>query len=261
MEERADVCQIIPTIQGEGGNIGEPSLLIRFNGCNLTCPFCDTKWANLESDQNKKSIDETFKLQIEIILSKYPNISTIMFTGGEPLLQVNSIIDLSNLVSKSQGKETKIHIETNGTHLFRVINSELLYKNVHFSISPKLLTSCFQNKLNFMNIINLYKKEFMNLEKIKTDNYYFKFVYHKTNGTLIKEFILHNSEYINRNNTFMMPMTPERSNYKDQKDFYNEFRYSCHNTINFCLKYGFRYSPREHIWLFDKDNKDEELDG
>lgn len=254
IEDFADICQIIPTIQGEGENIGEPSLLIRFNGCNLTCPFCDTKWANSENERNKKPLDSIFNSQIEPILKKYPDISTIMFTGGEPLLQVDAIINLINFISEYKRKKIKIHVETNGTHLSKAPSFYLLESSISFSISPKLLASCFQSKVDFMSIIDLYKKEFINLERL--NNYYFKFVYDKNNETLIKEFILHNLEYINRDNTFIMPMTPER----DRKNFYNEFKYSCYNTINFCLKYGFRYSPREHIWLFDKDNKNEKLD-
>ena len=36
------INQVIYTIQCEGLNIGKPSILIRTQGCNLRCPWCDT---------------------------------------------------------------------------------------------------------------------------------------------------------------------------------------------------------------------------
>ena len=40
------------TFQGEGDSVGRLSTLIRFSGCNLKCPFCDTKqtWNENKSD-------------------------------------------------------------------------------------------------------------------------------------------------------------------------------------------------------------------
>ena len=37
------VNEIFYSLQGEGFFSGTPSLFIRFSGCNLKCPFCDTQ--------------------------------------------------------------------------------------------------------------------------------------------------------------------------------------------------------------------------
>ena len=39
------ISEIFPSIQGEGLRQGEPTIFVRFAGCNLRCTFCDTKYA------------------------------------------------------------------------------------------------------------------------------------------------------------------------------------------------------------------------
>ena len=43
-----DVCEKFASINGEGRRAGETAVFIRFKGCNLSCSYCDTKWANAE---------------------------------------------------------------------------------------------------------------------------------------------------------------------------------------------------------------------
>ena len=39
------IKEIFASIQGEGLRCGEPTFFIRLAGCNLRCPWCDTKYA------------------------------------------------------------------------------------------------------------------------------------------------------------------------------------------------------------------------
>lgn len=40
------VAEKFVSINGEGCRAGELALFIRFQGCNLSCSYCDTAWAN-----------------------------------------------------------------------------------------------------------------------------------------------------------------------------------------------------------------------
>ena len=38
------VNEIFYSLQGEGKNTGRAAIFVRFAGCNLRCPFCDTSF-------------------------------------------------------------------------------------------------------------------------------------------------------------------------------------------------------------------------
>lgn len=96
------INEIFYSLQGEGALTGTPALFIRFSGCNLQCPFCDT-----QHQQGTLMTDE------EIIgnaaRSRAP---LIVLTGGEPSLWIDA--DFIDALKKATG--ARISIETNGTH-------------------------------------------------------------------------------------------------------------------------------------------------
>jgi 7-carboxy-7-deazaguanine synthase len=125
-----DICEIFTSIQGEGPNIGKPTLFIRLSGCNLNCPYCDTKYCFTESKRIEK------KKIIDIIKNSD---KMICFTGGEPLLQKNEVYEIVTFFSKKE-----FEIQTNGTI---AINNKL--KNVIWAIDIKTPSSKgFFNKDN-----------------------------------------------------------------------------------------------------------------
>ena len=42
MEKIYRINKIFFSIQGEGKRVGTPQVFVRFSGCNMKCPFCDT---------------------------------------------------------------------------------------------------------------------------------------------------------------------------------------------------------------------------
>lgn len=96
------VNEIFYSIQGEGAWAGTPAIFIRFSGCNLKCPFCDTDF---------KSYEEMTDEQIMSELKKYPS-KMVILTGGEPTLQVNN-----DFVIKLKSKGYYVAMETNGTNI------------------------------------------------------------------------------------------------------------------------------------------------
>lgn len=94
------INEIFYSIQGEGAYTGTPCVFVRFAGCNLKCPFCDTKHESYE-----ECTDEGIVREVE----KYPT-KHVVLTGGEPTLQITE-----KFMLMLHEKGYFIHIETNGT--------------------------------------------------------------------------------------------------------------------------------------------------
>lgn len=97
------VNEIFRSIQGETTTAGFPSLFIRLTGCNLNCTYCDTNYARTSG----------LEMTIDEILAKadFNGINHITITGGEPLIQDNSI----DLMQKLLDLNYSVQLETNGT--------------------------------------------------------------------------------------------------------------------------------------------------
>lgn len=94
------VNEIFYSLQGEGYWTGTPAVFIRFSGCNLKCPFCDTNHQPYVEMTEEEIMDE---------VNKYPA-DLVVITGGEPCLQLNNkMIDLLH------NAEKMVAVETNGT--------------------------------------------------------------------------------------------------------------------------------------------------
>lgn len=94
------INEIFYSLQGEGRLTGVPAVFVRFSGCNLHCPFCDTQHQTGTEMTESEIVDE---------IKKYPALWVVL-TGGEPTLFVTaSLIDAIHKAGKS------VAIETNGT--------------------------------------------------------------------------------------------------------------------------------------------------
>ena len=95
------INDIFYSLQGEGYNTGRAAVFVRFAGCNLRCPFCDT-----EFDTYREMTDEEIIAAVEAYPARF-----IVLTGGEPTLQVDeAFVDLLH----QHGFE--VAMESNGTH-------------------------------------------------------------------------------------------------------------------------------------------------
>lgn len=97
------VNEIFESLQGESSYAGSPCLFIRLTGCNLRCTWCDTKYAY--DDGKEIRCDEIIRL----INSSKTDI--VEFTGGEPLLQKEELINVIGGIDNSK----TILLETNGS--------------------------------------------------------------------------------------------------------------------------------------------------
>ena len=96
---------IFYSLQGEGRNTGRAAAFIRFAGCNLRCPFCDT-----EFDSFTEMTAEEILTKIAALTGYTGHGLLAVLTGGEPTLQVDeAFVDLLH----QHGYE--VAMESNGT--------------------------------------------------------------------------------------------------------------------------------------------------
>jgi len=115
------ITEIFPSIQGEGLRQGEATIFVRLAGCNLRCPFCDTKyaWENGKNYTIEKIVEKVKKIE-----KHFPS-QWLCLTGGEPLLQ-----NVAELIKNLKERNFKIQVETNAT-LYRDLPVDW------YTISPK----------------------------------------------------------------------------------------------------------------------------
>jgi 7-carboxy-7-deazaguanine synthase len=117
------IKEIFYTLQGEGNHAGRPAVFCRFAGCNLwtgreedrptaICQFCDTDFVGTDGiGGGKFKTAQALASNINSLWpSSYPESKYVVFTGGEPLLQ----LDLA-LIAAMHDVGFTIAIETNGT--------------------------------------------------------------------------------------------------------------------------------------------------
>lgn len=116
------VKEIFKTLQGEGVNAGRAAVFCRFAGCNLwsgreedrataVCQFCDTDFIGTNGENGGKFVDAA--ALIAAIVAQWGESASerfIVFTGGEPLLQIDEA-----LMTAAHAAGFECAVETNGT--------------------------------------------------------------------------------------------------------------------------------------------------
>jgi 7-carboxy-7-deazaguanine synthase (Cx14CxxC type) len=116
------VKELFPTLQGEGRHAGRAAVFCRFAGCNLwsgreihreraICQFCDTDFVGTNGPGGGKfATAEQLADRIADLWSAIDGIPFVVFTGGEPALQLDAA-----LIDALKKRHFEIAIETNGT--------------------------------------------------------------------------------------------------------------------------------------------------
>ena len=105
-------CKSLPvaeefySVQGEGCNTGRAAYFIRLAGCDVRCPFCDSKttW----NINNTHSISPVADIAARAAASQCRN---VVITGGEPLMH-----NLDALCAALKEHGLSIWLETSGAH-------------------------------------------------------------------------------------------------------------------------------------------------
>jgi 7-carboxy-7-deazaguanine synthase len=118
MSDTLVVNEIYLSLQGESTFAGLPCIFIRLTACDLRCSYCDTAYAFTEG--KKKTLTEILKevhQQAEPFFNSKLNIQNsklplVELTGGEPLLQKNSLPLMKRLCDDG----FTVLLETSGAH-------------------------------------------------------------------------------------------------------------------------------------------------
>ncbi len=126
------VVETFHSVQGEGTWTGTSAFFIRLAGCDVGCPWCDTK----ESWNPRRHPHWSVADLVAAATAAQPAIAII--TGGEPLMH-----DLTELSQGLQANGLQVHLETSGAHPFSgrfqwVTFSPKPTKAPHASIYPQV---------------------------------------------------------------------------------------------------------------------------
>lgn len=96
------VFEIYLSIQGESTHTGRPCVFVRLAACNLRCTWCDTPYAF--TGGTKRAVDD--------VLAEIRSLGCrlVELTGGEPLLQPDTIVLMERLVAEG----FEVLLETGG---------------------------------------------------------------------------------------------------------------------------------------------------
>ena len=93
MNDSVVVNEIYASLQGESTLAGLPCIFIRLTACNLRCSYCDTAYAFTEG--KRMALGEV-RARVQELARPFsarntPALPLVELTGGEPLLQPNSL--------------------------------------------------------------------------------------------------------------------------------------------------------------------------
>lgn len=211
------VAETFVSYQGEI-NVGRFAYFLRLGKCNLSCEFCDTPEKNSYAE-----------IGIDEIVEQAQHFNHIVITGGEPLLQKEEVAKLILKLKKINPKIV-IEIETNGT--IKPSGMKNL-DNVIFNVSPKL-----------SNSENNYEKRIVKNVLTWFINYgaNFKFVVNDEDDVdevnmLVRDLLIPKTQI------FLMPQG------KTRQEQYEKML----EIINLAKRYGYNFSPRLQILLWDTE--------
>ncbi len=105
MNIRCTVNETYRCLVGESLSSGLTALLVRFTGCNLSCAYCDTRYACDQPGQR------TTVGQLVDSLER-SGLKRLLLTGGEPLMQPEAA---AALCDQALSLGASVFVESNGT--------------------------------------------------------------------------------------------------------------------------------------------------
>ncbi len=234
--------EIFHTIQGEGKNLGKPSVFIRLTLCNLYCVWCDTDHTWNWENTNYKHVNDAkpgykkFKKEEQILSQTKEDLlekvaayqcANLVITGGEPLVQKKDLLPFL-LLLKEQDPNYHIEIETNGT----LMPGEALDGLIdQYNVSTKLSNSGVTEQERLVEDVMYW---FAYSPKSN-----FKFVI-DTEKDLMEVAALDHKYGILPQNIYLMPQGTSAEALQEKGQW----------LVEQCKQHGYNYTDRLHIHLY-----------
>ena len=240
------ISEIFSSLQGEGVNIGKPSIFVRFGTCNLSCGWsrvngaweknggwqCDAYYSWMDAKDFK--LMEVFEVVSRIKeLGLGLKIKHLIFTGGEPLLQQNRIRQILYALEVSMRltdyDHVKVEVETNGT----ILPEQSTWSRIkYWDISPKLSNSGMPEERRIVpNVIKFFRS---------FKDAYFKFVISSAEDVLEMQRTFVIPFDLSPNRIILMPEGTDVQTLNERGVWLSKI----------CLDNGYLFSPRLQIWLY-----------
>lgn len=210
--------EIFHSIQGEGVSQGTPCVFLRLAGCNLACSWCDTAYS---WNGSAPGVRLTPEAAAERVLH-YP-CQRLVLTGGEPLIQQKALPSFLRLLP-----EHVVEMETNGTIM---PDAELMARIGQFNVSPKLPHSG-------NDTAKTWKPDILR-RLAETEKAWFKFVVacEEDVKTILRQA---SQARIPVERILVMPLASTREELDAMRV----------PAVEWCLRYGLRFSDRLHIAIW-----------
>lgn len=219
------LSEIFYSIQGEGKNVGTPSVFVRLALCNLRCVWCDTEYTwNWKKFDPQREIVEMSVEEVVREIQKHP-CKNIVLTGGEPLLQQEELV---SLMQRLRRDSYWFEVETNGTVFPKPAFDNLVDQ---YNCSPKLKSSANSLKERECRKTLLFFS--------KSQKATFKFVI-KNQKDFSEAVRLIEKYKIHREKVYLMPEGKTVESLEVKRPW----------LIHFCKEQRFHFTDRLHIHLF-----------
>lgn len=225
------------SVQGEGGLAGMPSVFVRTSGCNLRCWFCDSYHTSWEPTHGTMTIGD-----IVAEVESHDEAEHVVLTGGEPLIHEQSV----ELIEQLDNRGYHVTVETNGT-IYRDAPIDLA------SISPKLASStptAEKDPKGDGERVNRHEDRRIDIDALASMmdayNTQLKFVVTGREDLpeiedLIGRIRNATSTTIPNSDVLLMPEGVTREQLEESR-----------NTVaKLAMEYGYRYTPRLHVNLWN----------
>jgi 7-carboxy-7-deazaguanine synthase len=102
------IVETFHSLQGEGWHTGRSAFFVRLAGCDVGCPWCDTKHSWPEAPHPRQTMADLAKAAQQ---AGEHGAAFVVITGGEPLQH-----DLAPLCTALASSGLPLHLETSGVH-------------------------------------------------------------------------------------------------------------------------------------------------